>query len=194
MGNPFGGGASSQEHIEHRLRVSSLNTTIMNYTVVYDTLQQAYDWTWASIGVVGIVVGVIAILAPRLMRPPLVKSLRYTQIVGSLILAFACVWTIAVLAITRSTSTRYQTVLQEGRYRIVEGTIQDFVPMPPEGHALEHFTVNGVPFAYSDFVHTGAFNQTSTYGGPIRPGLNVRIYYVNEGADNNRILQLAIKE
>jgi len=42
--------------------------------------------------------------------------------------------------------------------------------MPYEGHTMEHFSVCGLPFAYSDYMVTAVFNHTSSHGGPIRAG------------------------
>ena len=53
--------------------------------------------------------------------------------------------------------------------------------MPAEGHQDETFTVNGIHFAYSDYVITGGFNQTQSHAGPIREGFAVRIHYVARG-------------
>jgi hypothetical protein len=61
---------------------------------------------------------------------------------------------------------------------MVEGRIENFRPAPAEGHQDESFTVNGVRFAYSDYVITGGFNQSQSHGGPLREGLLVRIHYI----------------
>jgi len=45
---------------------------------------------------------------------------------------------------------------------------------------MERFCVSGVCFAYSDFVITSGFNNTSSHGGPIREGLPVRVTYVGD--------------
>src|SRR2546425_6710696 len=60
----------------------------------------------------------------------------------------------------------------------VEGIVENFHPAPYEGHEDESFDVNGHRFAYSDYVITGGFRQTSSHGGPIREGLHVRVRYV----------------
>ncbi len=65
--------------------------------------------------------------------------------------------------------------------------------MPYGGHDTERFTVQGVHFAYSDFIVGAGFNHASAYGGPIRPGLFVRIHYVGPAEDAS-ILKLEIKE
>jgi hypothetical protein len=63
--------------------------------------------------------------------------------------------------------------------------------MPHSGHAMETFVVNGVHFAYSDFSVQAAFHQTSSYGGPIREGLPIRLHYIGP-QDCAEILQLEI--
>ena len=55
------------------------------------------------------------------------------------------------------------------QYSVVEGIVENFKPMPYEGHENETFTVNGIRFEYSDYAVSPAFNQTSSHGGPIRP-------------------------
>jgi hypothetical protein len=54
--------------------------------------------------------------------------------------------------------------------------------MPKEGHVNEKFTVDGVEFAFSDYVITGGYNNTRSHGGSIIKGVKVRICYV-EGFD-----------
>ena len=68
--------------------------------------------------------------------------------------------------------------LQSGQAQVVEGVVTDFVPMPYEGHADERFAVDGHYFSYSDYVVTAGFNHTSSHGGPIRSGINVRVTFV----------------
>jgi len=65
---------------------------------------------------------------------------------------------------------------------VVEGVVEDFHAAPYEGHQDESFAVSGVRFAYSDFVITGGFRQSSSHGGPIREGLVVRIRYLPSGS------------
>jgi len=77
--------------------------------------------------------------------------------------------------------------------KTVEGRVHDFVPMPFGGHANEHFCVETTCFHYSDYLHMGGFNNTSSHGGPIREGLPVRITYVEDSGDTgNLIVKLEI--
>jgi hypothetical protein len=49
--------------------------------------------------------------------------------------------------------------------------------MPRSGHDKEWFIVGGKRFEYSDYHVTAGFNQTSSHGGPIRKGLNIRVHF-----------------
>jgi hypothetical protein len=69
--------------------------------------------------------------------------------------------------------------IRDGRYRIVEGTVTDFVPADAGDHHPEHFAVltpgGRVEYFYSESTVTQGFNQSQNHGGPIRDGLRVRI-------------------
>ena len=66
-----------------------------------------------------------------------------------------------------------------GEYQIVEGYVENFDPMPYEGHANETFEINGVKFSYSDYnIHPG-YNNTKSHGGVIKEnGQHLKIGYV----------------
>jgi hypothetical protein len=85
---------------------------------------------------------------------------------------------------------RAQEQLRNGDSEVVEGTVEQFHPMPHHGHSLESFTVNGVRFDYSDFDESKpGFNNTTSHGGPIRAGMRVRIHY-----SGRSILQIEVPE
>jgi hypothetical protein len=71
-----------------------------------------------------------------------------------------------------------RSALEQGRYTVVEGRVDNFVPMPWSGHAQETFSVAGSHFAYSDYELSAGFNHTSSHGGPIRAGRWVRISHI----------------
>ena len=104
-----------------------------------------------------------------------------------LFVGFAIFWTSVAFITTFGSYVSGRSTLLSGRANYVEGVVQDFIPMPHQGHAMESFTVNGVHFHYSDYVVTSGFNETASHGGPIRQGMNVRIWY-----SGNDILKLQI--
>lgn len=91
----------------------------------------------------------------------------------------------------------YQTInlYENGHYNIIEGEIENFDPMPFEGHKNESFSVNNVSFYYSDYDESYyGFNQTSSHGGPIQQNAQyVRIAYA-EIDKKNVILKLEIRK
>jgi len=109
--------------------------------------------------------------------------------------AFFFVWaSFAVLATTVGFASLYsrhrylQHRMQTGQVTEVEGIVTNFDPMPSGGHKSESFCVARTCFRYSDFDLTGGgFKNTSSHGGPIRPGLKVRITHVD-----NTIVRLQI--
>lgn len=76
----------------------------------------------------------------------------------------------------------YQNIVvayQEGQYMTVEGYVEDFVPMPAEGHAHETFQINGIPFDYSDNSALQGYNNTKVHGGVISGnGQHLKIRYI----------------
>jgi len=153
----------------------------MNYVLVFDAAARGYStWTFAAAGLLFVAVGIGLVryrnaLAERLtghVPPRVARGLAYC------FLGFAVLWTAIVFAATHRESRTVQDALRNGNAPVVEGRVEGFTPMPYTGHALEHFTVCGVPFSYSDYEVTEGFNRTSSHGGPLREGLWVRIAYV----------------
>jgi hypothetical protein len=69
--------------------------------------------------------------------------------------------------------------LVAGRYRLIDGAVKGFRPMPWDGRQ-ESFTVGDIKFSYSDYVLTPCFNNTASHGGLMRAGLRVRISYIDD--------------
>ena len=107
-------------------------------------------------------------------------------------LGFAVLWTtIASVAVFGGWTSTWLAETR-GQLAVVSGPVENFHPMPVEGHDSERFTVSNVHFAYSDYVVTAGFNQSSSHGGPIREGLQVRISYDGPSADAT-IVKLEIR-
>lgn len=67
---------------------------------------------------------------------------------------------------------------RNGDYEIVEGYVENFVPMPESGHAQESFDINGVHFEYSENSYSSAYSNTKPHGGVIRNGKYLKIGYI----------------
>jgi hypothetical protein len=101
------------------------------------------------------------------IRPPPKKSVKHF---AWFCLGFSILWTVVALAGVTAECYRCVGSLSRGAAQVVEGRVTAFTPMPRGGHAMEHFTVNGVELSYSDDVVTCGFNNTASHGGPIREG------------------------
>ena len=152
------------------------------YRTYFDVATHGPAWWFPATGLAFIAIGVVMFVlvranAGRFFPRVFIRAPRYYRIFTIVWLGFSIVWT--TLASAGVFGDYVMTWLNErqGNVAVVEGPVEDFHPMPASGHDLESFTVSGVHFAYSDYVVTAGFNQTSSHGGPIREGLLVRISY-----------------
>jgi len=98
--------------------------------------------------------------------------------------SFGCLFIIYLLNGMRENHNYLINLASSNKCKVVEGYVEHFHPMPSSGHDSESFSVSGVPFRYSDFEITGAFNNAASHGGPIKEGLKLRINYVTSNKQN----------
>ena len=157
---------------------------------VFDVAKSGYkDWTFPAFGLIFVAVGVLFFFSPFLGIPFI--RMKAGILFRVAFLAFAILWAGASFFSTYSKYLRHRRLADDNTCSSVEGPVQDFVPMPWTGHAMERFSVSGVRFAYSDYVITDGFNTTSSHGGPITADSYVRICY--DPADH-AILRLEIRK
>ena len=164
----------------------------MTFKVVFDAAQVPADYgRIITVGLPLFFVGLLLVAQPALMQHLLPQGLQgrvRTVLAWLFLLVSAVVTTIA----TMNTFINHEGVvasLQNGNYKSVEGIVSDFKPMPPDGHGLESFVVSGQHFSYSDYISTAGFHKSTLNGGPIRPGMSVRILY-----NGNSILRLEVEQ
>jgi hypothetical protein len=68
---------------------------------------------------------------------------------------------------------------RSGDSSVIIGTVENFHPAPALGAANESFSVKGAIFSYNVLDANSCFHNAPAHKGPIRPGLEVRIYYKN---------------
>ena len=90
----------------------------------------------------------------------------------------------------------YSKALETGDVCCVEGYVENFHPMPYEGHDVEHFEIDGVCFDYTDYEIMNGYNQSSSHGGVITGnGQYLKIKYIestyDSGENRNIILYIA---
>ncbi len=146
----------------------------MEYVTVFDASQKGLDW-WAPVfGTSFALIGLHALLRRR------DASLHGMRRVG---IVLYILFGLGIATLPPLVQSRHRTALiaalREGRAAVVEGRVQDFVPMPWSGHARECFTLQETRFCYSDFAVSAGFNNTRSHGGPLREGLQVRVHHVD---------------
>ncbi len=150
-----------------------------DYVTVFDLAEAGYrQWPFAAFGLLFVGVGILLVRHRRQL--PTSGPTWFRSTFPFLFLGFAVLWTTIGFVGTYGQYHVLRRALREGRVAIVEGPVENFVPMPYAGHAMESFTVGGVRFSYSDYVVTAGFNNTSSHGGPIHAGRFVRIAHVGD--------------
>ena len=160
----------------------------MEYKIVFDISEAGFkSWWFSASGLFFVVIG-FGHLYFRKIFPYRGRNVL-KRIFPYFFLGFAVLWTSTSFFSTWQNYTKYRDILKSGTCEITEGKVYDFVPMPYGGHADEHFKVDRRAFSYSDYEITAGFNNTSSHGGPIREGLQVKIWH-----HGNTILKLGIQE
>jgi hypothetical protein len=171
----------------------------MPYVTVFDITQKPFEWWWPAFGLIFVVIGVFLIkFGPKIDRNKNLKKPGFSlavdsRLIGWSFVVFASGWTLFAFGGAyfdyRDSVQAYRT----GQYSMVEGLVEDFHPMPYEGHQNECFRVKKEKFCYSDYAVSPAFNQSASHGGPIRAGLPVRIAYYEGDNFQAYILRLEIR-
>ncbi|MDB5025671.1 MAG: hypothetical protein JWP78_3426 [Mucilaginibacter sp.] len=101
---------------------------------------------------------------------------------GLIMASFAMLILLGIAATRVRDYYEVKRMFDQKQYRIVEGRVQDYHPMPAGGHDTESFRVGSLYFEFSDY-ELGAFgyNNAASLGGIIRPNLYVQIFYPSYG-------------
>ncbi len=150
----------------------------MLYETVFDISDVGFKYLWLPAG--GAIVAAVGVLF--LFR----GSLRRF---GIFMLIIAPCWMVASFVVTNGEYLALIRAYSEGNFKVVEGPVQNFFPMPFTPNGKESFEVGGVRFEYSDFELTAAHNTTTVHAGPIEDGLFVRVAYIG-----NKILRLEVRK
>ena len=160
----------------------------MYYTLIFDAAAHPYkNLLFALPGFAFVLIGGIMVFRPEWLEAVFRQPLRQRYIFRWFFFLFAIFWTVTATAGLLREATRAVGSTKAGRCEVVEGRVENFHPMPAEGHDTERFTVRGIEFNYSDFIVSTGFNNTASHGGPIQENLPVRICH-----KNGQILRLEI--
>ncbi len=172
----------------------------MNLKLIYD-----FGDRWPNVGVMLLPLGfvlvglgiffyhLIAVKNTQHSRS-LLNRRNYGMFFGIL---FASLTGLIALVLIPANINEYQKtkrIYDSRDYEIVQGTVENYHPMPATGHDRESFTVKGVSFEFSDYdVSDYGYNNAASKGGAIKEGLYVRIAYFNNG-NRNVILRLEVDD
>ena len=118
------------------------------------------------------------------------KAYKMIKIFCGVCFSFAFVMSILTCISMASLYEKTVVAYKNGDYETVEGYVENFIPMPYDGHSVESFEINGVGFSYSDY-HIGiGYNNTKSHGGVITGnGQHLKIGYVID-SDTNIIVYI----
>jgi hypothetical protein len=118
----------------------------------------------------------------------------FTIIFGFAFSGFALIGTLFIFPREILIRNKTKEMIENKEYRVVEGKIENFHPMPRSGHEVESFDVNCVHFEYSDYMLQYGFNNTASHGGPLKQnGQEVRLAYITRNG-HNRIIRIELKQ
>ena len=144
------------------------------YETLYDVRQVIpIDWEFLAVGTLFIGIGVLNLARPNSW--PFANKPRWFGIVW---LGFAILWTALSIGLPLSNQYVHASALNDGDIRVVEGPIEGF--SSSSDCKREQFSVGGHSFEYSKYEDLGRFNRPAPCGGPLRPGMLVRISYTGE--------------
>ncbi len=161
----------------------------MGYTTVYEVTSEASvpDLLPIIIGLALILFSLLFFLHPR------VKASTIMKCFGLAWLTLATLLTAVISGLSIYDKWELNKAYRGGRFTVVEGRVENFVPISPGGKGTETFTVDGVRFQYSDNEITGAYNKTLSHGGEIAPDRTVRLSYVeNRRIKRNLIVKVEV--
>jgi hypothetical protein len=102
-------------------------------------------------------------------------SLSAARIGAPVLAVVAVLASMVILQDFHEATARYRG----GHYSVVEGRVTDFTPGSTSNPRDEDFRVGEQEFHYSPWELSPYFHRLAEKGGPIRPGLRVRISHVN---------------
>ena len=107
------------------------------------------------------------------------KGISFGKIFSIFALVFVVILSIVVFVFQADIYNKTVGEFKKGNYEIVEGYVENFQPMPFEGHSDESFDINGVSFFYSDYSIQPGYNNAKSHGGVITgDGQHLKIGYV----------------
>lgn len=101
------------------------------------------------------------------------------KVISGICLCFLVVYNVIDIASSLDMHKKIAEEYEKGNYEIIDGVVENFVPMPYEGKSKESFEINGVKFSYSDSIEICGYNNAKSHGGVIEGnGQHLKIGYI----------------
>jgi hypothetical protein len=158
--------------------------TFLNYEVLFDVGSAPLIWEPASIALPLFLLGTSLIWHAVLGR-----ARRWLYVIALIVAGPSFFAWYVINDYSRLERRYFRNALAEGRGKIVEGKITDYVSRPLRLDAFESWKLAGIPFSYRAEEVTHAFHTPARRRGPVLQGSQLRVTYLPVGRDN-RILRL----
>jgi hypothetical protein len=148
----------------------------MNYHVVFDASRNGSELAIFALPPIGV------LLAASIGWALKGSSDSKEALKGRMFLSLSAVGFVLSLVLLLGHYSEYyraKKALQTGHYEVIEGTVKNFVPMPPGGHSTESFDIDKTSFRYGSGRGSIVFNSESNHGY-VHDGVQVRIAYKDE--------------
>ncbi len=164
------------------------------YQLIFNAADfQVNNWTFMPVPLILTVVGIFLIKFSGKPKVTWYSNWPPHPIFAWFFFLFVASISVVIIGLQVNQWLEIRAAVAQHNYHVVNGPVQDFKPMPREGHAEESFSVSGVRFSYSDFEVTQGFRNTEAYGGPIHANSRVRLGYICRPSETDCSNPLIIK-
>lgn len=150
------------------LRAPIAESDQMNYGLIFDVAASGYrNWALPAFGLIFVAVGTF-LVKNRTILPYMFPGQTVPKDgirLGVFFLICSVLWIGITFGGTWRDYSALRNALKEGNVDVIEGRVENFVSIP---HKTERFSVCGVAFSYSNYGVVAGFNNTNSFGGPLR--------------------------
>lgn len=179
----------------------------MNFVTIYDFTKETPSCNAVLLPLLFFIIGLFVFFVAYNSTPDISKPVNSLDsrtrrlLIGGGFIAFTLFSIYGIIDFKHSTNSKTSEAISKNKIKIVEGKVENYHPMPKEGHDQEKFDVNGIHFEFSDYTLTDeGYHNAASHGGAIKQGLYVRVNYYESHNDDypenysNVITKLEIAE
>jgi hypothetical protein len=160
----------------------------MDFSTAYDVAWEKENYSFLIIALAFCFIGLSLIYFTYKKRS--LQNIIFN--IGLGFISFSLIGIFVVIFFQLGPLYKAKKLVANREYKIVEGTVDNYQPMPYEGHANEKFDVAGIHFEFSDYDINVGYHNSASHGGVIKAGRYVRITYSTVSAKLT-ILKLEIQ-